>query len=162
MDITQRLQQCVIEPQQKTKIDAFTQVLGDVLASSEVGPAQVQNLKEYVQCVLDEQVGLVVARQLLSDFISLFNERIQDTQVKKQILTYAIDLAQPRSVSFEEQVRRIYDHLDSMLNPTNSYPNYERIWPKCMKKKKNILKQPKYFKVSNWILVIGKVVYPSL
>ncbi|KAJ8659523.1 hypothetical protein O0I10_004888 [Lichtheimia ornata] len=107
MDITQRLQQCVIEPQQKTKIDAFTKVLDDVLASSAVGPAQVQNLKEYVQCVLDEQVGLVVARQLLSEFIALFNDRVQDNEVKKQVLTFAIELAQPRSVSFEEQLSQL-------------------------------------------------------
>ncbi|KAI7881092.1 Cops4 protein [Lichtheimia hyalospora FSU 10163] len=121
MDITQRLQQCVIEPQQKTKIDAFTQVLGDVLASSNVGPAQVQNLKEYVQCVLDEQVGLVVARQLLSDFISLFNERVQDTGVKKQVLSYAIELAQPRSVSFEEQLSQLRENLAKVYEDEEEY-----------------------------------------
>lgn len=77
-------------------------MIADILS---LPPAeQSKNLKAYVEAVLDEQVGLVVARQLLSEFISLFDSRITDTDVQKELLSFAIDHAQPRAVSFEEQV----------------------------------------------------------
>ncbi|KAJ8659511.1 hypothetical protein O0I10_004876 [Lichtheimia ornata] len=101
---------------QETKID-----IDDVLASSAVGPAKVQNLKEYIQCVLNEQVGLVVARQLLSEFITLFNERVDDNEVKKQVLTFAIELAQPRSVSFEEQLSQLRENLAKVYEDEEDY-----------------------------------------
>ncbi|KAI9320763.1 putative COP9 signalosome complex subunit [Dichotomocladium elegans] len=111
MDITQRLQECVIQPQQKDKIEGFRSILQDILTSTPTGSSQVQNLKGYVECVLDEQVGLVVARQLLSEFIVLFDDRIEDNDVKKQLLTFAIDKAQPRAVSFEEQLSQLREKL---------------------------------------------------
>lgn len=100
MSIESRLQDCINLPQQKDKLDAFRSVLDEILSS----PNQLQQLHNYVEAVLDEQVGLVVARQLLSEFIGLFKDKITDHDVQKQILLYAIEQTQPRAVSFEESV----------------------------------------------------------
>jgi COP9 signalosome complex subunit 4 len=100
MNIESRLQDCVSLPQQKEKIDAFRSILNDILSS----PDQGQHLQDYIEAVLDDQVGLVVARQLLLEFIALFSEKITDHNVQKQLLLYAIERAQPRAVSFEESV----------------------------------------------------------
>jgi COP9 signalosome complex subunit 4 len=100
MNIESRLQDCINLPQQKDKLEAFRSILSEILAS----PNQVQQLQDYVEAVLDERVGLVIARQLLSEFIGLFKDKITDHDTQKQILLYAIERAQPRAVSFEESV----------------------------------------------------------
>lgn len=101
MDIQTRLNDCVLLPQQKEKLDAFRNVLNDIISSS--NQAQLQ---DYIEAVLNEQVGLVISRQLLSEFIALFNEKITDHSVQKQLLLFAIERSQPRAVSFEESVSR--------------------------------------------------------
>lgn len=100
MNIESRLLDCISLPQQKEKLDAFRSILNDILSS----PDQAQLLQDYIEAVLDEQVGLVISRQLLSEFIGLFTEKITDHNVQKQLLLYAIERAQPRAVSFEESV----------------------------------------------------------
>ena len=108
MDISQRLKDCISNSQQKDKLDGFRSVLDDILSSTPLGPDQVQHLKDYVESVLDEHTGLVVSRQLLAEFIDLFDKRITDSEIQKQLLLFAIERAQPRAVSFEEQVKDAY------------------------------------------------------
>lgn len=100
MNIESRLVDCISLPQQKEKLEAFRSILNDILSSSDKAP----HLQDYIEAVLDEQVGLVISRQLLSEFISLFKEKITDHNVQKQLLLFAIERAQPRAVSFEESV----------------------------------------------------------
>lgn len=101
MNIESRLRDCISIPQPKEKLDAFHSILNDILSM----PEQGQLLQDYIEAVLDDQVGLVIARQLLSEFIALFKEKITDRNIQKQLLLYAIERAQPRAVSFEESVR---------------------------------------------------------
>lgn len=103
MDLTARLHECILLPQQKEKIDAFRNVLNDILSS-----ANQAQLQSYIEAVLDEQVGLVISRQLLSEFIAMFSEKITDHTVQKQLLLFAIERSQPRAVSFEESVNIVY------------------------------------------------------
>jgi COP9 signalosome complex subunit 4 len=103
MDFTEKLRICVNLAQQKEKLDAFKSVLQEILSSQE---GQVQALHSYIEAVLDDQVGLVIARQLLSEFVGLFDMQIKDHEVQKKLLMFAIDQAQPRAVSFEESVSR--------------------------------------------------------
>lgn len=98
MNLQTRLQECLSIPQQKEKIDAFSSVLNDILISS----SNTQDLECYIDAVLNDQVGLVASRQLLSDFIALFDQKITNHSTQKQLLLYAIARTQPRSVSFEE------------------------------------------------------------
>lgn len=132
MDLTNRLRNCVAQSQQKEKLEEFRSVLDDILSGTTNNPdLLLGNLKEYVNHILDEQVGLVVARQLLSEFIDLFDEHITDLEVKKQLLSFAIERAQPRAVSFEEQVcnndnSNKPSFLSLMSPPPRffSYPNF--------------------------------------
>jgi hypothetical protein len=105
MDIHARLIQCISLSQQKEKVDAFRTVLESIL-SSPSSSSFVAHLQDYVNAVLDEQVGLVIARQLLTEFMERFDTRLKDHQVQKQVLSFAIERAQPRVVSFEELVRK--------------------------------------------------------
>lgn len=100
MNIESRLVDCISLPQQKEKLDAFHAILNDILSSSN----QAQQLQDYIEAVLDERVGLVISRQLLLEFIGLFNEKITEHNIQKQLLLFAIERAQPRAVSFEESV----------------------------------------------------------
>lgn len=100
MNIEARLHDCISLPQQKEKLDAFRSILNDILSYTN----QVQQLQDYIEAVLDEQVGLVIARQLLAEFIGLFEDKITDHNIQKQLLLFAIERAQPRAVSFEESV----------------------------------------------------------
>ena len=112
MNTKSKLQDCINLPQQKEKLDAFKSVLGEILSV----PEPVQQLKDYVEAVLDEQVGLVIARQLLTEFLALFENEITDHNVQKQLLLFAIERAQPRAVSFEEPVRSLlYGYVGCLL-----------------------------------------------
>ncbi|KAI8088894.1 uncharacterized protein BX664DRAFT_279535 [Halteromyces radiatus] len=127
MDITTRLQHCISLTQQKEKIDSFRSVLDDILStnnnngSSSDKQVLVDHLKDYVNAVLDEQVGLVNARQLLIEFSELFNTRIQDHQVEKQLLSYTIEKAQPRVVSFEEPLSQLREKLATIYEQEEDF-----------------------------------------
>ncbi|KAI7902467.1 COP8-like protein [Cokeromyces recurvatus] len=117
MDIETRLQNCIHHPQQKEKLEGFHSVLGDILSSHN----QVQQLQDYIEAVLNEQVGLVIARQLLSEFISLFKNKITDRNIQKQLLLFAIDRAQPRAVSFEESLSQLREKLANVYEEEDDY-----------------------------------------
>ncbi|KAI7873001.1 hypothetical protein BDF14DRAFT_1716803 [Spinellus fusiger] len=106
--------------QQKDKIDAFRGVLTDILASSSK-TEQMDNLKAHVNALLDDQVGLVIARPLLSEFIGLFNKRITDSDTKKTLLLYTIQQAQSRAVSFEEQLSHMRETLADQYEAEDDY-----------------------------------------
>ncbi|KAI8364208.1 PCI domain-containing protein [Blakeslea trispora] len=111
------LQNCISLSQQKEKLDAFNSVLKEILST----PDPVQHLKDYVEAVLDEQVGLVIARQLLTEFLALFENEIADHNVQKQLLLFAIERAQPRAVSFEEPLSLLREKLASVYEAEDDY-----------------------------------------
>ncbi|ORZ14770.1 hypothetical protein BCR42DRAFT_417643 [Absidia repens] len=129
MDITAQLSHCLSLSQQKEKIDSFRSILETILSStsssSQSGNVNntdlVAHLKEYVNTVLDEQVGLVNARQLLKEFIDLFSTRLVDHEVQKQLLSFAIERAQPRVVSFEEQLSQLREKLASIYEQEEDF-----------------------------------------
>ncbi|KAG1173858.1 hypothetical protein G6F70_007585 [Rhizopus microsporus] len=112
MNLQTRLQECLSIPQQKEKIDAFSSVLNDILLSS----SNTQDLEYYIDAVLNDQVGLVASRQLLSDFIALFDQKITNHSTQKQLLLYAIARTQPRSLSqLREKLADVYESEDDYL-----------------------------------------------
>ncbi|KAI8349443.1 PCI domain-containing protein [Choanephora cucurbitarum] len=117
MNTKSKLQDCINLPQQKEKLDAFKSVLGEILSV----PEPVQQLKDYVEAVLDEQVGLVIARQLLTEFLALFENEITDHNVQKQLLLFAIERAQPRAVSFEEPLSLLREKLANVYEAEDDY-----------------------------------------
>ncbi|CAO3650969.1 unnamed protein product [Cunninghamella echinulata] len=142
MDITIRLNQCISLPQQKQKIEEFTNILKEIITTTiptnnnnnnnQSIPASntetlVKLLQEYIDAVLSEQVGLVNARQLLTEYIELFDTHIKDTEIQKKLLSYAIEKAQPRVVSFEEALSRLREKLASIYEEEDDFLEAARI-----------------------------------
>lgn len=90
---------------QKDKAPAFLTVLSETFADqqSTTFSADFHTLLDTV--VNQESVGLVIGRQVLSELAKNLSEgTIQDPELKKRILQDALDIVQPRLVSYEEQV----------------------------------------------------------
>jgi COP9 signalosome complex subunit 4 len=91
---------------QKDKAPAFLTVLSETFGNqkSSTFPADLHTLLDTV--VNQESVGLVIGRQVLSEFVkNLSDGAVQDPILKKQILQDSLNIVQPRLVSYEEQVR---------------------------------------------------------
>ena len=89
----------------------------------ELTPALSANLETYLSHAVDESIGLVNSRQLLSDFVALFHAWYTGAQVPSQtdmetegvvvadldavvsVWNKALDKMQMRAVAFEDQVR---------------------------------------------------------
>ena len=91
---------------QKDKSQAYTALLAEALSQSD-SAALVRDVHTIVEVVLtQDHVGLVVGRQVLAELVkSLKEQKIQDSDVRKQIIKDTLSVAQPRLVSYEEQVR---------------------------------------------------------
>ncbi len=61
-------------------------------------------VKCFVEAVVNENVSLVISRQLLAD-VGVKLAETSDDAVAKEISHYTLDIVQPRVISFEEQVR---------------------------------------------------------
>lgn len=61
-----------------------------------------EELKSLIDLLINENVGLVVSRQIFSDLCSLLSSLPNDES--KSIACYALEKIQPRNISFEDQV----------------------------------------------------------
>lgn len=104
MDLQSQLQEITALPQQKNKLSSYKSVLDTILFASTDPTELCSKLQIYVDSILQEQVGLVVSRQALSEFIIAIDEKADDADTKKDIFPYTIEKIQSRVVSFEEQV----------------------------------------------------------
>lgn len=92
---------------QKDKAQAYSTLLTDVLSNAANDPAAVgRDVHTLVETVLtQDHVGIVVGRQILSELVKyLADGAIKDAEVKKAIVKDTLLIAQPRLVSYEEQV----------------------------------------------------------
>lgn len=90
---------------QKDKAAAYLSLLPEALSAP--SPAQTaSDLKLLVRAIIqDESVGPVIGRQVLSELNkNLVAGAIKDTELQKQIITDTLEIAEPRLVSYEEQV----------------------------------------------------------
>lgn len=62
--------------------------------------------------VVNEQVSLVISRQILSDVATQLTQ-LPDN-ISSEISHFTLDKVQPRVISFEEQVSNIRQHLASI------------------------------------------------
>ena len=91
--------------QQRDKVTAYSNLLQESLSTQ--APSLIHDLGLIVSNVVnDEQVGLVVARQVLNDLVkSVEDGAIKDMEAQKSLIRKTLEVLQPRLVSFEEQVR---------------------------------------------------------
>ena len=69
----------------------------------------VDGLKAFIEAIVNENVSLVISRQLLSEVATQLTE-VEDS-ISKAVSHYTLDIVQPRVISFEDQVGAIRQHL---------------------------------------------------
>lgn len=101
---------------QKDKGPAFISLIPQILARPEPS-AIATDLHTLVDTVVNQDnVGLVVGRQVLSEIVKVLREgAIHDADLRKRVVEDTLATVQPRIVSYEEQVSLyrtiIYLHL---------------------------------------------------
>ncbi|KAJ8712449.1 hypothetical protein PYW07_005291 [Mythimna separata] len=90
----------------KDQAEKYRNVLMEILKSE---TEMADCLKAFVEAIVNENVSLVISRQLLTD-VSTHLALLPDP-VSQEVSHFALDVIQPRVISFEEQVASIRQHL---------------------------------------------------
>lgn len=85
----------------KELIDKYKTVLESVI-SIESSTERSEEIRNFIDALINESVGLVISRQLFGDLCSLLTKL--STEEAKAIANYALEKIQPRAISFEDQV----------------------------------------------------------
>ena len=94
----------------------------DQIISIENENERLEEIKSFIDLLINENVGLVISRQLFIDLCSILNNlTIEDS---KTIAIYALEKIQPRAISFEDQVTSYRQFMSEI------YEN-EREWRKA-------------------------------
>ncbi|KAH9378219.1 COP9 signalosome subunit 4 [Haemaphysalis longicornis] len=101
----------------KEQTEKYRAVLESILKHS--GQELVEGLQVFVEAIVNENVSLVISRQLLTEvgnhLISLPDD------VSKAVSHFTLDKVQPRVVSFEEQVASIRQHLADIYEKNQNW-----------------------------------------
>ncbi|XP_014610065.1 PREDICTED: COP9 signalosome complex subunit 4 [Polistes canadensis] len=98
----------------KDQAEKYRSILDAILASANSNQTQgngelVEALKVFIESIVNENVSLVISRQVLTD-VSTRLQTLPD-EISKAVSHYTLDKVQPRVISFEEQVASIRQHL---------------------------------------------------
>ncbi|KAL0107045.1 hypothetical protein PUN28_015537 [Cardiocondyla obscurior] len=91
----------------KDQAEKYRSTLDMIVFSS--GEELVDALKTFIEAIVNENVSLVISRQVLTD-VSTRLLCLPD-EISKAVSHYTLDKVQPRVISFEEQVASIRQHL---------------------------------------------------
>jgi len=91
----------------KERTEKYKALLEDLLRIG--GADLVQNLKLFIEALVNENVSLVISRQILNELCTQLPKT--GDQVGKEIAYFVLEKVQPRVISFEEQVGLIRQHL---------------------------------------------------
>lgn len=91
----------------KDQAEKYRAILDAILLSS--GEELVDALKIFIEAIVNENVSLVISRQVLTDVSSRL--LFLPDEISKAVSHYTLDKVQPRVISFEEQVASIRQHL---------------------------------------------------
>ncbi|TCD69685.1 hypothetical protein EIP91_006702 [Steccherinum ochraceum] len=112
---------------QKDRAPAFIAVLNEILAR----PNQAEiprDIHLLVDNVVQDAVGLVVGRQVLTDLVKLLQEgAVKDPEITKQIVQDTLNILQPRLVSYEEQVNALSFKLAEVLENEEEWSAAARV-----------------------------------
>jgi COP9 signalosome complex subunit 4 len=64
----------------------------------------VDSLKAFIEAIVNENVSLVISRQLLSE-VGAHLSKLQEDSIAKAVSHYTLEIVQPRVISFEDQVK---------------------------------------------------------
>uniref|UniRef100_A0A672LBP5 COP9 signalosome complex subunit 4 n=1 Tax=Sinocyclocheilus grahami TaxID=75366 RepID=A0A672LBP5_SINGR len=86
---------------------------------------QLEALKAFVEAMVNENVSLVISRQLLTDFCTHLQNLPEGTA--KAVCHFTLDKIQPRVISFEEQVASIRQHLATIYEKEEDWRNAAQV-----------------------------------
>lgn len=94
----------------KDQVEKYRLILENILKAptSEI----CESLKVFIEAVVNENVSLVISRQILTDITNHLT-KLPD-ELSRTISHFTLDRVQPRVISFEEQVAAIRQHLSSI------------------------------------------------
>uniref|UniRef100_A0A6J0U9L0 COP9 signalosome complex subunit 4 n=1 Tax=Pogona vitticeps TaxID=103695 RepID=A0A6J0U9L0_9SAUR len=101
----------------------YRQILEKAIQLS--GVEQLEALKAFVEAMVNENVSLVISRQLLTDFCTHLPSLPDGTA--KEIYHFTLEKIQPRVISFEEQVASIRQHLASIYEKEEDWRNAAQV-----------------------------------
>ena len=101
---------------QKDKAAGYQALLNELLTREDQTGLD-RDIHLLVENVLQESVGLVIGRLVLTELVKALSEgRIQNTQLRKTIVKDVLELIQPRIVTYEEQVS-MRSHSEDAVAP---------------------------------------------
>ncbi|XP_022087433.1 COP9 signalosome complex subunit 4-like [Acanthaster planci] len=101
----------------KDLTEKYRKILTDVLKLKD--NALIEGLQASIEALVNENVSLVISRQLLTE-VSNHLGTLSD-EVSKKVSHFMIEKVQPRVVSFEEQVATVRQHLASIFEREQSW-----------------------------------------
>ncbi|XP_063698827.1 COP9 signalosome complex subunit 4 [Culicoides brevitarsis] len=94
----------------KEQTDKYRLLLDQVMTNT--GNELIETLKLFIEAIVNENVSLVISRQILTDIGNQF-VRLPD-DVSKVVSHFTLEKVQPRVISFEEQVASIRQNLSQI------------------------------------------------
>jgi len=73
---------------------------------------RIEEIKAFIDLIINESVGLVISRTLFTDLCQLLCKLT--IEESKTISIYALDKIQPRGISFEDQVTNYRQYLSEI------------------------------------------------
>jgi COP9 signalosome complex subunit 4 len=91
----------ILSSNSKDKASSYRDLLQDMLRTE-----AVSDIKTYLQYAVQDQLGLMLSRQIFVDFIELYQSFASKyhEEVNEEILQFALMQLQTRTVAFEEQI----------------------------------------------------------
>ncbi|KAH9943435.1 uncharacterized protein BXZ73DRAFT_40515 [Epithele typhae] len=112
---------------QKDKASGY-QTLFSELISRDDHANIAQDIHALVDNVVNQDVGLVIGRQILSELVKALSESVfKDATVKKAIVEDTLNIIRPRIVSYEEQVNTLSFQLADILEEEEEWSEAARV-----------------------------------
>ncbi|CAG9774058.1 unnamed protein product [Ceutorhynchus assimilis] len=101
----------------KEQAEKYRVILDLIL--KEQGDDLVEGLQIFIEAIVNENVSLVISRQILTEISSHLVKLPDD--VSKSVSHFTLEKVQPRVISFEEQVASIRQHLADIYERTQQW-----------------------------------------
>ncbi|KAI8802657.1 PCI domain-containing protein [Cladochytrium replicatum] len=131
MSLSASLAQIASATSQKDRASLYQNLLDTQIlaANPEPNPSLFASLKEYLNHGIQESVGLVVSRQILSGFINSFSEWAngKDPEFATSVWRELLDLTQSRTVAFEDQISTVRERVAQILEDEEDWKEAARM-----------------------------------
>ncbi|KAF3939625.1 hypothetical protein ABW19_dt0203021 [Dactylella cylindrospora] len=103
---------------QSDKITPLQTMLSDILSSS--APDQLTpNLKAFIDCLLSDSITIITSRPVMTDLVNSLSKLPNESEPKKDVLTYLLEALRPRIVSYEEPDTLVREQLADIYEVEN-------------------------------------------